>query len=120
MYTGMIVHMPVIKFFIQSFFLIFLGKVPLEVDVNDLSKGPILPKTTELPPTLLPKMKQNIIDSHLISQHQRKLPTRVKQNSDSRLVKIQHEQHDHTILPLECVQATTLSQCQALKLSDSK
>ena len=64
-------------------------------------------------------MKQNISDSHLISQHQRKLPIR---DSDSNH---QHEQHEDTMctkdhmipLPLEYVQETTLP---ALTLSDSE
>ena len=101
--------------------------MPIEIDINDIPKDLIQPKTTEFHPTLPPKVKQNISDSHLISQHERKLPTRTKQNSDSRLVNYQHEQHDHTMhmctgdrinfLPLECVQETTLL---ALTLSDSE
>ena len=121
----MTMHPAMIKFL---YILNTSGNLPIEVDVNDLPKDPFLHKTTEFPPTLPPKMKQNISDSHLISQHQQKLPTRTKRNSDSRLANYQHEQHEHTMctgdrinfLPLECVQETTLSQYQALTLSDSE
>jgi hypothetical protein len=95
------------------------GKLPTEVDITDVPKEPILPKTTELPSSMLSKMKKNTSDSHLfISQHRRTLPARTKQNSDSRLITYHHHQqqfqHKGTectgdMLPLPLVQETILS-----------
>ena len=81
------------------------GLLPIEIDTNDI------PKTTEFPP---PMLSQNTSDSHLISQHRPKLPARTKQNSDSRLISYQQEQHKHTgctkdVVPLRPVQETTVS-----------
>ena len=90
------------------------GKLLFKVDMNDIPKDPIQPKVTEFTLPLLSKMKPNSSDSHLISHHQRTLPTRTKQNSDSTLINYQHGVHKHTTctrdtLPLQLVQETTLS-----------
>ena len=82
--------------------------------MNDIPKGPIQPKITEFPPSLPSKMKHNSSDGHLISHHQRTLPTRTKQNSDSTLIKNQHGVHKRNVctrdtLLLDLVQETTLS-----------
>jgi hypothetical protein len=95
-------------------------KLPIEIDITDVPKDPILPTTTELPSPMLSKMKKNTSGSHLfISQHRPTLPARTKQNSDSRL--IYYQQHDHhgqhhkgigctrDMLPLQPVQETSLS-----------
>ena len=90
------------------------GKLPIEVDTNDVPKDPILPQTTEFPPPMLSKMKKDTSDSHILSQHRPTLPARTKQTSDSRLIDYQHQQHKHTrctkdTVPLKLVQETTLS-----------
>ena len=92
-------------------FLSLLGKLPIEVDINDVPKDPILPKTTKFPPPMLSKMKKDTSNSHLFSQHLPTLPARFKQNSDSRLINYQHK-HTRCIkdtVPLKLVQETTLS-----------
>ena len=90
------------------------GKLPIAVDMNDIPQDSLPPRLTELPPPLPSKMKPNSSDSNLISHHQRTLPPRTKQNSDSTLVNNQHGIHNRTLytrdtLPLQLVQEITLT-----------
>ena len=99
---------------ILSLIRLLSGKLPIEINTNDIPKDPIPSKTIEFPPPMLSKMKKNTSDSHLFSQHRPTLPARTKQNSDSRLISYQHEQHKHTgctkdVVPLRPVQETTIS-----------
>ena len=93
------------------------GKLPIEVDMNDIPKESILPQTTKFPPPRSSKMKENISDSHLPWHHQRTLPTKSKQTSDSRLINYQHEHHTlctRDTLPLELAEVVQESTIPAL------
>ena len=68
----------------------FSGKLPIDVNMNDIPKDDFPSLTTRHPPPLPSKMKQNISDSNLISHRQCTLPSKSKQTSDSHLINHHH------------------------------